>query len=209
MGNTSTITAAAAPAIANKDDDIEGNNNNSSSSSPAPVLFLSGDVHHGEISGREGYYEITSSGLTHHCAQSKLYGLLCEPLLRTYHTHRHKEHDNIDNNGYYIGLNYGILEITTTMSAVDDEKQRQRQVRAQIKNSSGHTVLEVTQPLNFVREDAARILQLPPYEALPRTWDGHFIPYVERFVITAVLASVISILVAVVYPRRGVWIRRS
>jgi alkaline phosphatase D len=37
---------------------------NRSDSAKSPVLFLSGDVHHAEISGREGYYEITSSGLS-------------------------------------------------------------------------------------------------------------------------------------------------
>eukprot|EP00536_Pseudo-nitzschia_multiseries_P018639 jgi/Psemu1/265005/estExt_Genewise1Plus.C_28300002 len=95
---------------------------------PAPVLFLSGDVHHGEISGQPGYYEITSSGMTHHCGQHKLYGRVCEPALQTFSDHRpgaagvdsgsdQITNTNTNTNGrdrYYIGLNYGVLEVVTT-----------------------------------------------------------------------------------------------
>jgi hypothetical protein len=118
---------------------------------PASVLFLSGDVHHGEISGKNGYFEITSSGLTHHCGQNDtLYGPLCEPILKTFSNHRylnatndeqqhqHQHNDyNHNNDGYYIGLNYGVLEITSTAAAAaaaDDSVRRQ--VHAQIKNSA-------------------------------------------------------------------------
>jgi alkaline phosphatase D len=41
-----------------------GRNNEGKSTTSVPVVFLSGDVHHAEISGQQGYFEITSSGLS-------------------------------------------------------------------------------------------------------------------------------------------------
>lgn len=57
------------------------------------VYILSGDVHHGEIldpmsQKEDTFLEVTSSGLTHHCAMP-FYGGLCEPLLNTYSSHRY------------------------------------------------------------------------------------------------------------------------
>lgn len=128
-------------------------------------------VHHGEISGQNGYYEITSSGLTHHCGGSDtLYGRLCKPILDTYTNHRYK------NDSYYIGINYGTFEIRTTTSDNNNDhsnrmrNRNRRQVRAQIKNSTGYTVLEVTQPLNY-----GPIPKLPAFSDIPQTWDGHLI----------------------------------
>jgi hypothetical protein len=170
---------------------------------PASVLFLSGDVHHGEISGKNGYLEITSSGLTHHCGQNDtLYGPLCEPILKTFSNHRYRRNTNKqqhqhqhgdynhNNNGYYVGLNYGVLEITstTTAAAAAADNFVRRQVHAQIKNSAGHTVLDVIQPLNY-----GPIPKLVPYSDIPHTWDGHLIPYVQRTgvsLLTVLLASI-------------------
>lgn len=178
---------------------------------PAPVLFLSGDVHHGEISGKNGYFEITSSGLTHHCGQNDtLYGPLCEPILKTFSNHRylnatndeqqhqHQHNDyNHNNDGYYIGLNYGVLEITTTTTAADDSVRRQ--VRAQIKNAAGHTVLDVIQPLNY-----GAIPKLVPYSDIPHTWDGHFIPYVQGMVTSLLTVLLASIMYTIIVKKRHV-----
>jgi hypothetical protein len=159
---------------------------------PAPVLFLSGDVHHAEISGMRGYYEITSSGLTHHCGQHKLYGPVCEPILQTFTDHRHEGDTNDDDdsdNGYYIGLNYGVLEILEEEDHDSGEDLRKRAVRVSIRNTTGHSVLGVVQPL----AGHGLVPVLPPYDELAHTWDGHLIPYAQGISLWAVigLASIL------------------
>ena len=152
---------------------------------PAPVLFLSGDVHHAEISGQPGYYEVTSSGLTHHCAQHKLYGPVCEPILRTFSGHRESSDQNDshnNNNGYYIGINYGELEILEQGGNVDAA----RSVRATIRNATGHAVLEVVQPL----AGHGPVPVLPPYHQRAHTMDGHLIPYVQNLALWTVIGLV-------------------
>lgn len=119
-----------------------------------PVFFLSGDVHHAEISGQNGFTEITSSGLTHHCGQPKLYGHMCKPLLTHFNKHRHSPDE------YYIGLNYGVIDLDWT----------KRTITFQIKDSFGSPVLSYSQGLNT---DA---VNLGVYKDLPQTWDGHLIP---------------------------------
>ncbi|KAL3936457.1 MAG: hypothetical protein SGBAC_008222 [Bacillariaceae sp.] len=122
-------------------------------SSP-PVFFLSGDVHHAEISGQKGYLEITSSGMTHHCGQPKLYGRMCKPLLRTFHKHRHTYND------YFIGLNYGLIDFDWAS----------RLMTVDIKDNAGETVLSYSQSLDD------RVTRLESYADLPHTWNGHLIP---------------------------------
>lgn len=141
------------------------------SKSSAPVIFLSGDVHHAEIIGQPGYLEVTSSGLTHHCGESKLYGRLCEPILEAFYQHRHKKDE------YYIGLNFGIIE-------ADWER---RSINVQIKNAAGETVLQVVQALDGVPPI------LPSYEKLPHTWDGHLFPFFGKMFWTGVLAYAIGL----------------
>ena len=151
---------------------------------PAPVLFLSGDVHHGEISGQPGYYEVTSSGLTHHCGQHKLYGPVCEPILQTFTGHRDgllANGQTQNDHGYYIGLNYGVLEIL--------EEDSIRSVRASIRNTTGNSILEVVQPL----AGYAPVPSLPPFDQRAHTMDGHLIPYVQTISLWT-LISLASIL---------------
>ncbi|KAL3925197.1 MAG: hypothetical protein SGILL_000570 [Bacillariaceae sp.] len=137
---------------------------------PAPVIFLSGDVHHGEILGQQGYLEVTSSGLTHHCGQPKLYGGLCKPILETFHAHRHEKSE------YYIGFNYGTLDVDWTS----------RIVTVGVHNSDGDPVLQVQQPLDGLPR------KLPDYESLPHAMDGHLIIYALRFLCTAGAALLIT-----------------
>ena len=94
---------------------------------PRGLLLLSGDVHHGEAAStaidREGgtdetltptptkrrdderWVEVTSSGLTHSCAEGLLNGLLCPWMVDTFHAHRDEE----DSRAYYLGRNYGSV----------------------------------------------------------------------------------------------------
>jgi alkaline phosphatase D len=142
----------------------------SSSSSVGPVLFWSGDVHHGEISGHEGYLEVTSSGLTHHCGQPKLYGRLCQPLLENFHQHRFR------NDTFFIGLNYGVLQVDW----------QTRIATVQVKSAQGETVLQVEQPLDISNPN------LPPYQGLPHAWDGHLIPWALRLLVAIIVAVAIA-----------------
>jgi len=135
----------------------------------SPVILLSGDAHHGEISGQPGYLEITSSGLTHHCGQPPLYGRLCQPILESFYQHRPAP------NSFYIGLNYGVL-------TVDWEK---RTFLVQVKNDSGKPVLQVEQSLD------KQLPQLPAFKELPPTWNGHLIPIRDRIFLVLLLAGAI------------------
>lgn len=128
-----------------------------SSSSPV-VVFLSGDVHHAEVIGQRGYLEVTSSGMTHHCGQSKLYGRLCRPLVESFSAHRHSPSE------YFIGHNYGTVTVDWT----------KRFVSIRVHDSSATTVLYVEQTLD------GKDVALPLYQDIPHTLDGHLIPYARR-----------------------------
>ena len=102
---------------------------------PPGLVFLSGDVHHGELSrarvkrsSREDVWvEVTSSGLTHTCGDSFINRILCPNMLRMFSKHRlpyrndfneelisiqHRKNDSAikemkDN--FYIGKNFGLI----------------------------------------------------------------------------------------------------
>ncbi|CBZ50893.1 conserved hypothetical protein [Neospora caninum Liverpool] len=73
---------------------------------PAGLVFLSGDVHFGEISGDErNILEITSSGMTHTAGDSFLKRLLVEKvILPFYNAHRRQPRD------VYVHRNFGLLD---------------------------------------------------------------------------------------------------
>lgn len=86
---------------------------------PKNVVFLSGDVHLGEVSearytradGSTGKWaEITSSGLTHSCSDG-VTGFLC-PIMTTIMGQHRRSADSI-----YLHKNYGILETSRVVSA--------------------------------------------------------------------------------------------
>jgi alkaline phosphatase D len=126
--------------------------------SKGPVIFWSGDVHHGEVSGQPGFLEVTSSGMTHHCGQPTIYGRLCRPLLENFPDHRFRK------DTFYIGLNYGILRVDW----------QTRVATVEVKTSKGDTVLQVEQPLDIGD------FHLPSYDGIPRTWNGHLRPWFAR-----------------------------
>jgi PhoD-like phosphatase len=102
---------------------------------PPGLVFLSGDVHHGELSrarvvrgSREDVWvEVTSSGLTHTCGDSFINKILCPNMLRTFSKHRlpssgnqeeeitSTQHQKSDSNAtvlrenFYIGKNFGLI----------------------------------------------------------------------------------------------------
>lgn len=93
------------------------------STDPLNLFFLSGDVHLGEFSiaklEREDqkdntWLEITSSGLTHTCADNIVNRILCPTMMYLFNNHRlHKEN-------YFTGKNFGSL--TITKNALTNEK---------------------------------------------------------------------------------------
>lgn len=141
--------------------------------SVGPIMFWSGDVHHAEIIGQPGYFEVTSSGMTHHCGQPKLYGQLCRPILESFKDHRWKE------DSFFVGLNYGVLTVDWNT----------RVATVEIKNDQGDTVLQVDQLLDIGP------LLLPPYEQLPHTWDGHLIPWLMRILGTVIVLGLLTRLI--------------
>ena len=61
----------------------------------------------------EELIEITSSGLTHSCEDTLITSLLCPQMLKTFDHHR----SHPTNASYYIGQNYGNIELVTDTSS--------------------------------------------------------------------------------------------
>lgn len=95
---------------------------------PSGLIFLSGDVHHGELSkatvirekGESLWVEMTSSGLTHTCGDSMFNKILCPKMLKTFSEHRlHSQdpskqeedqtHNEAEKNNFFIGKNFGLI----------------------------------------------------------------------------------------------------
>ena len=136
------------------------------------VILLSGDVHHAEIlRPQPGLLEVTSSGLTHHCAQPKLYGHLCQPILSAFHRHRGLEHPD----AFYIGLNYGVIQIDWERGTV----------LVEVKDENGEAVLQVTQPIQASSTPLS-------FSKVPTLWDGHMIPWAQRILVAVTVTVVIG-----------------
>jgi alkaline phosphatase D len=137
------------------------------------VILLSGDVHHAEVlqtQAQPGLLEVTSSGLTHHCAQHILYGHLSHPILSAFRRHRSLAPD-----AFYIGLNYGVIQIDW----------EQGSVLVQIKDDNGDAVLQVTQPIQASSTPFS-------FSKVPTLWDGHLIPWAQRILVALTVAVVIA-----------------
>ena len=177
----------------------------------APIVFLSGDVHHAEFLGNvahRGLLEVTSSGLTHHCGQPKIYGKLCRPMLNWFQRHR------LQPDMYYVGLNYGMLKVNWAEdhdNKYEDHPDDQRPptkppmgstVTIEIHNATGHVVLSTTvslDPLNIYgtgssssSSSSSSSTTLSFTEGLPKTWDGHLLPWFKRAVLALILGAVIA-----------------
>jgi PhoD-like phosphatase len=92
---------------------------------PSGLIFLSGDVHHGELSkvqvlrgkGESLWVEMTSSGLTHTCGDSLFNRLLCPTMLKTFSGHRlqgldgpgPQEENKTEKENFFIGKNFGLI----------------------------------------------------------------------------------------------------
>ncbi|KEP61165.1 UNVERIFIED_CONTAM: phosphodiesterase/alkaline phosphatase D family protein [Hammondia hammondi] len=74
---------------------------------PAGVLFLSGDVHFGEISGSErNVLEVTSSGMTHTAGDSFWKRLLLEKLILPFYSNHRRQPSDV-----YVHRNFGVLDV--------------------------------------------------------------------------------------------------
>lgn len=91
---------------------------------PKNVVFLSGDVHLGEVSqaaytredGSTGQWiEITSSGLTHSCSEG-LTGLFCPGVTALFSQHRR------DQKSVYLKRNFGLIQATKQEYSADAVK---------------------------------------------------------------------------------------
>jgi phosphodiesterase/alkaline phosphatase D-like protein len=145
------------------------------------LFLVSGDVHHAEIlnpmrsvetaSHKNSFLEVTSSGMTHYCSQP-FYGRLCEPMLQHYNRNRHSKNEN-----YYIGKNYGRLEI--------DWEQKQAEIL--VKNEVGETVLR-TGPRKFQQHALAQ----DEIDRVVPCIDGHMIrPFLQIVVAISAVAVVV------------------
>ena len=90
---------------------------------PSGLLLLSGDVHHAEISiinytradgSEHQWFEITSSGLTHTCRDSRLTKYICPLMLDTFSAHR------VERFKYFMEKNFGLLTINKCIDHSDD-----------------------------------------------------------------------------------------
>ena len=97
---------------------------------PPGLVFLSGDVHHGELSravvkresGDSLWVEVTSSGMTHTCGDSFFNRILCPNMLDLFSQHRlestkdpyeyYTENEKLkgkNTENYFIGKNFGLI----------------------------------------------------------------------------------------------------
>jgi hypothetical protein len=138
------------------------------------VTLLSGDIHHAKIleSQQSGSLEVTSSGLTHHCAQPKFYGRLCQPILSAFHRH----HSLQEPDAFFIGLNHGVIQIDWEQGAV----------LVEVKDDNGKAVLQVTQPIQKASSTPLS------FSKVPTLWDGHLIPCAQRAPAALTVAVVIG-----------------
>lgn len=112
---------------------------------PPNLVFLSGDVHMGEIAHaivkREDgsiskWSEVTSSGMTHTCATGLFNKILCPLMVQMFHEHR------LDDFGaYYLGKNFGTIEVKQAGDGVYDVNIA---VRTLEKSRTTPAVLNVT-----------------------------------------------------------------
>eukprot|EP01031_Cornospumella_fuschlensis_P027500 gene27500-33211_t len=93
------------------------------------TVFLSGDVHLGELSQATFTYadpsapsasphtvqltEVTSSGLTHSCAGGRLGGLLCPLMMDIFSAHR------MSADALFMGKNYGVIQVVPVENSTD------------------------------------------------------------------------------------------
>ena len=112
---------------------------------PSGLLLISGDVHHGEVSSipylRAGgtvgqWYEITSSGLTHSCRDSKLTEYICPIMLHTFNAHR----DAINN--FLMERNFGLLSISAIGVPVENGLRYRAVVNATVSSLESSRRLE-------------------------------------------------------------------
>jgi hypothetical protein len=89
---------------------------------PKNLVFLSGDVHLAEISKvtytrkdetKHEWIEMTSSGLTHTCADNFINKILCPLMLQIFSKHRYEK------NSFFIGTNFGVLEVQNKITNID------------------------------------------------------------------------------------------
>ena len=73
------------------------------------LLFLSGDVHAGELIGGDASAalpaEVTSSGLTHSCTAGGIPHIICRTVWGSFASHRATPND------YYLGRNFGTIDV--------------------------------------------------------------------------------------------------
>ena len=130
---------------------------------PRGLLFLSGDVHHSEISTVKKHInndesidviaEITSSGLTHHCGN-----ILCPLMLNVFNGHRKSSGD------YYIGKNYGSI----------------RKLNETALSISIHSLHDHKTKLSYVLHGGSRLetINLIKYSSFPTIYDTFVLPFV-------------------------------
>ena len=181
--------------------------------SPVSTVLLSGDVHHAEIisprnkhakassssssssSSGESLFEVTSSGLTHSCTKP-FYGGLCGPLLRTFSTHRSPM------DAYYIGRNYGTLEIDWDQGlyrvlvwslenvavnrdeANADETQTYQNTEQQQQQQQQQPVLQTEWTPIWGPDSQEQHIE---WTTLPKVVDGHLIPHVRKLCIVILI----------------------
>jgi alkaline phosphatase D len=124
---------------------------------PRGLAFLSGDVHHGEISyvnvhrqqqqegiGKEvrredKWVEVTSSGLTHTCADSRINRFLCPLMLWAFSAHRlpTSTEDLYKQNNIYIKKNFGLISELLPSEEVAQSRAEDASVNGASNTDSG------------------------------------------------------------------------
>ena len=137
------------------------------SAAPRGALIMSGDVHYGELLGRGGgeehapeVLEVTSSGITHTCADGRINGLLCPLLVRLFSRHRVGGRGPREPGAVYPAINFGSLAFhwpTSDGDATIAHDTPSPRVDVRLHSADGSVVLRGAVRLGLsAEEEAAR-----------------------------------------------------
>jgi alkaline phosphatase D len=165
------------------------------------VIMLSGDVHHGEISGAQHQFiEVTSSGMTHSCVDP-FYGVMCGKMLRTYSSHRYHLGDvGTGDENFFLEQNFGTLTIDWgDVNDSNNSATRPATLSVDVHNVAGRVVLSTGKlPFSAYRSN------LSDYDIhqLPNPVNGCLLPYV-------IITSQVTLLMLFIYTTLRVYHRIS
>lgn len=170
---------------------------------PVNLVFLSGDVHMGELSTatftREDssigqWTEVTSSGLTHSCAGGIAGRVLCPMMTWLFSRHR------VTSTAHYMARNFGTIEVLEASSNAKQGKDKSYELQVTIRSlEPGQDMLQPVL-VSTGRLESREEHKLKSKIKIVDEVDFPLIPLLVQVVIAALVTAML--LLFVVYRRR-------